>query len=41
MAMIKRLIKKVKAKYYEFKIWLTYQPDTYVYEDETKIKPQK
>ena len=37
--MIKSLIKKVKAKYYEFKIWLTYKPDEYVYEDEQKNKP--
>jgi len=39
--MIKRFFKKIKAKYYELKIRLTYQPDTYVYEDEEKIKPQK
>ena len=34
--MIKRLIRKIKAKYYEFKIWLTYKEDEYVYEDEEK-----
>jgi hypothetical protein len=39
MAMIKRLLRKIKAKYYEVKIRLTYKPDEFVYEDEEKNEP--
>jgi hypothetical protein len=41
MKRIRKIIKKIRTWYFEWKLRRTYKPDTYVYEDEEKFEPIK